>query len=245
MPDREVERLVAPLRAANRPDRPNVAFTRIIRRAGPSRAPRPHDHHHRPTTKGLRCRFRLTSPGAPQPAATRSRARSTRMAADRPSGTRSATRRARSPYGDTGDVACDHYHRWAEDVDLIASIRPERLSVQHCLAADPAARAWRAPTRRASTSIGASAIACSRRASNRRQRSITGTCRRRSRTTAVAGRTATSSSGSPSTRPIMYEALGDSVAWWITHNEPWVAAAVGHRMGSHAPGLTDPRPSCA
>ena len=24
-------------------------------------------------------------------------------------------------YGNTGDVACDHYHRWAEDVDLIAS----------------------------------------------------------------------------------------------------------------------------
>src|SRR5256884_8369380 len=24
--------------------------------------------------------------------------------------------------GDTGDVACDHYHRWAEDVRLIADL---------------------------------------------------------------------------------------------------------------------------
>lgn len=24
--------------------------------------------------------------------------------------------------GDTGDVACDHYHRWAEDVDIMADL---------------------------------------------------------------------------------------------------------------------------
>src|SRR5690242_21796622 len=24
--------------------------------------------------------------------------------------------------GDTGDVACDHYHRWAEDLDLMADL---------------------------------------------------------------------------------------------------------------------------
>lgn len=33
--------------------------------------------------------------------------------------------------GDTGDVACDHYHRWAEDVELIAvlGLNAYRLSV--------------------------------------------------------------------------------------------------------------------
>lgn len=34
-------------------------------------------------------------------------------------------------------------------------------------------------------------------------------------------------------------ALGDRVKHWITHNEPWVAAFVGHRDGAFAPGRTD------
>jgi beta-glucosidase len=33
--------------------------------------------------------------------------------------------------------------------------------------------------------------------------------------------------------------LGDRVRYWITHNEPWVAAAVGNLFGRHAPGLQD------
>jgi beta-glucosidase len=27
--------------------------------------------------------------------------------------------------GETGDVACDHYHRWREDLDLMAALRLE------------------------------------------------------------------------------------------------------------------------
>jgi beta-glucosidase len=35
------------------------------------------------------------------------------------------------------------------------------------------------------------------------------------------------------------DALGDRVQHWITHNEPWVAAFLGHLYGVHAPGLRD------
>jgi beta-glucosidase len=35
--------------------------------------------------------------------------------------------------------------------------------------------------------------------------------------------------------------LGDRVKDWMTHNEPWVAAFVGHLFGDHAPGLRDLR----
>jgi beta-glucosidase len=34
--------------------------------------------------------------------------------------------------------------------------------------------------------------------------------------------------------------LGDRVQWWITHNEPSVVATDGHAVGEHAPGLRDP-----
>jgi beta-glucosidase len=34
--------------------------------------------------------------------------------------------------------------------------------------------------------------------------------------------------------------LGDRVPVWTTLNEPWCAAFVGHVAGAHAPGLTDP-----
>ena len=32
--------------------------------------------------------------------------------------------------------------------------------------------------------------------------------------------------------------LGDRISSWITHNEPWVAAWLGHALGVHAPGRT-------
>jgi beta-glucosidase len=37
----------------------------------------------------------------------------------------------------------------------------------------------------------------------------------------------------------VFEALGDRVGRWITHNEPWVTAFLGYGSGSKAPGLRD------
>jgi beta-glucosidase len=34
--------------------------------------------------------------------------------------------------------------------------------------------------------------------------------------------------------------LGDRVARWVTHNEPWCVATLGHEEGHHAPGHLDP-----
>ena len=34
--------------------------------------------------------------------------------------------------------------------------------------------------------------------------------------------------------------LGDRVTHWVTHNEPWCSATLGYELGQHAPGLTRP-----
>ena len=144
----------------------------------------------------------------------------------------------RVAYGDTGDVACDHYHRWAEDVDLIASygLRAYRFSI-----------AWPRIQPDGTGAANQKGVDFSRRLCERLlEKGIRpaatlyhwdlpqglqdrGGWQNRDIVQRFAEYAA-----------IMYDALGDSVAWWITHNEPWVAAAIGHRMGAHAPGLNDP-----
>jgi beta-glucosidase len=37
----------------------------------------------------------------------------------------------------------------------------------------------------------------------------------------------------------VFDRLGDRVASWITHNEPWVIAFLGYATGLHAPGMCD------
>jgi beta-glucosidase len=44
---------------------------------------------------------------------------------------------------------------------------------------------------------------------------------------------------------IVHDALGDRVARWTTLNEPWVAAFMGYGSGTHAPGRTDPAAAVA
>ena len=39
--------------------------------------------------------------------------------------------------------------------------------------------------------------------------------------------------------------LGDRVGHWITHNEPWCVAMLGHEIGEHAPGWKDPAAALA
>ena len=60
--------------------------------------------------------------GRARPRRTRSRARRSPTAPARATGIASPTRRAGRRDGDTGDVACDHYRRFAEDVRLMADL---------------------------------------------------------------------------------------------------------------------------
>jgi len=147
----------------------------------------------------------------------------------------------RRPYqvidGSSGDVACDHYHRMPEDVDLMASmgLGAYRFSV----AWPRVVPAGRGPVNSAGLDfydrlvdrLLASGIAPYATLNHwdlplPLERSGGWTDRE---TVAAFVDYAT----------VVFDRLGDRVAGWLTHNEPWVQAFYGHGTGHHAPGRCD------
>jgi beta-glucosidase len=145
----------------------------------------------------------------------------------------------RIEWGENGDVACDHYHRYREDVALMKSLglKAYRFSiswprifpkgkgplnakgldfydrlVDELLAAgiSPFATLYHWDLPQALQDEGGWALRDT-------------AYRFADYAAAVAKR------------------LGDRVTSWITHNEPWVAAWVGYGWGRHAPGLANPQ----
>jgi beta-glucosidase len=140
-------------------------------------------------------------------------------------------------HGDTGDIACDHYHRLEEDLELMTSlgIRAYRFSV-----------AWPRIQPQGSGPANQKGLDFYRRlVEGLGERDIVPmltlyhwdlpqaledqggwTSRETSeRFAEYAG--------------IVYEDLSEEVPFWITLNEPWVSAWLGHGIGVHAPGHRD------
>ena len=151
--------------------------------------------------------------------------------------------------GETGDVACDHYHRWAEDLDLLAGAGFDayRFSV-----------AWPRVQPTGAGPVEPRGLEFYRRlCGGLRERGIAPYVTLyhwdlpqaledrggwRSRETALrfaeyAGHVAS--------------ALGEFAPHWITLNEPYCSAIVGYAEGRHAPGAREghgaspPPPSAA
>ncbi len=139
--------------------------------------------------------------------------------------------------GQTGDVACDHYHRWRDDVDLMAELRLRayRFSI-----------AWPRimPEGRGSVNpVGLDFY----------DRLVDALLDREIRPFVTLyhwdlPQALQDAGGWPERSLVDYFAdyvatvvrrLGDRVQHWITFNEPQVFAFVGHYEGRHAPGLTD------
>jgi hypothetical protein len=141
-----------------------------------------------------------------------------------------ATRRP----GETGDVACDHYHRYRDDVALMAELglHTYRFSISwsRVLPGRPRRRQpkgldfysrlvdalleHRHPAERHAVPLGPA----------RRTRRP-----RRLAQSDVAGWFADYAD-------IMFRTLGDRVGMWATLNEPWVVVDAGYLHGVHAPG---------
>ncbi|HZS00435.1 MAG TPA: family 1 glycosylhydrolase, partial [Chloroflexota bacterium] len=145
--------------------------------------------------------------------------------------------------GDTGDVACDHYHRWPQDIALMRELglHAYRFSI-----------AWPRvlPNGRGASNEAGLAFY---------ERLVDGLL--------AAGITPwvtlyhwdlsqplEDAGGWPNRRTadafteyadVVTRRLGDRVRHWITLNEPWCSAFLGYYTGEHAPGRTDLRAALA
>jgi beta-glucosidase len=139
--------------------------------------------------------------------------------------------------GDTGDVACDHYHRLDSDLDLIQElgVGVYRFSI-----------AWPRIQPQGSGPANRAGIDFYRRlVQGLRVRGIcpVATLYHWDLPQALQDR------GGWANRDIVgwfadyarvvVDALGESVPIWTTINEPWVIAHLGYRLGMHAPGAAD------
>ena len=141
--------------------------------------------------------------------------------------------------GDTGDVACDHYHRYADDVALMADLglNAYRFSVSWPRVMPGGSGASNRPGLDFYSRLVDALLA----------RDITPfvTLYHWDLPQALQDRggwgTRDSAGWFGEYAALLGRTLGDRVRHWITFNEPFAFVALGHAFGMHAPGATDPR----
>lgn len=146
-------------------------------------------------------------------------------------------------HGDTGDIACDHYHRWRADLDLLRDLGATdyRLSVS-----------WSRLQPPGEGDLNPEAVAFYRAVlAGLRERGI------RPLVTLYhwdlpqplegAGgwpvRATAERFADYAERTV--RALGDLADDWVTLNEPWCSSFLGYGYGAHAPGRTEPAAAVA
>ena len=138
--------------------------------------------------------------------------------------------------GSTGDVACDHYHRSAEDVESMAElgVGAYRFSI-----------AW--------PRLFPDGVTLERRGLAFYDRLVDRLLAKGivpavtlyhwdlpQRLQDRGGWTSRDTVGRfAEYAATVFRALGDRVGLWMTQNEPWMVAFIGHLRGVHAPGTTD------
>jgi len=140
---------------------------------------------------------------------------------------------------ETGDVACDHYHRWAEDVRLLRDlgVKAYRFSIAWPRVlpdgrgqANEAGLAFYARLVDALLAAGIEPYPTLYHWDLPQALQDRGGWPARDTVSAFADYAAA-----------VVRRLGDRVRYWTTHNEPMVVAIFGHLFGNHAPGVKDLR----
>ncbi|MDP9362838.1 MAG: GH1 family beta-glucosidase [Chloroflexota bacterium] len=139
--------------------------------------------------------------------------------------------------GDTGDVACDHYHRWRGDIDLMReiginvyrfSIAWPRVLPEGRGRVNEAGLAFYDRLVDGLLSAGITPWATLYHWDLPQSLEDRGGWPRRATAEAFA-----------EYADVLTSRLGDRVKHWITLNEPWCSGFLGYLTGEHAPGRTD------
>jgi beta-glucosidase len=141
--------------------------------------------------------------------------------------------------GSNGDIACDHYHRWEQDLDLIASLGVQcyRFSISWPRVLADGTKAW------------------NERGLAFYDRLVDGMLARGLEPCLTLNHwdlpQTLQDRGGWAARDTVHrfvdyargvnQRLGDRVKMITTHNEPWVVAMLGHETGNFAPGVKSRR----
>jgi beta-glucosidase len=138
--------------------------------------------------------------------------------------------------GGTGDVACDHYHRWRSDLDLIASLN---------LNAYRFSLAW--------PRLFPDGRTREQRGFDHYDRLLDGLLERGVQPVVTlyhwdlpqaledegGWRARETAERFTEYAAAAFDAFGDRVPYWLTINEPWIVGLLGYLLGLHAPGYKD------
>jgi len=137
--------------------------------------------------------------------------------------------------GDTGDVACDHYHRWREDVALMKSLgyKAYRFSLAWPRILPQGRGKINQPgldfySRLVDALLEAEILPMATLYHWDLPTALEGAWLNRSVVDAFADYTG-----------VITRHLGDRVKNWFTINEPWCASHLSYTIGEHAPGMKD------
>jgi beta-glucosidase len=138
--------------------------------------------------------------------------------------------------GDTGDVAADHYHRWAEDVETMSALGlgAYRFSIAWPRIHDRRGIDFYSRLVDALLERGIAPVATLYHWDLPQELEDAGGWT--ARDTALRFAEYAERVGA---------ALGDRVHTWTTLNEPWCSAFLGYASGVHAPGRTEPAAALA
>jgi len=136
--------------------------------------------------------------------------------------------------GDTGDVACDHYHRWSDDIQLMKDLGMQayRFSIGWPRVLPTGRGRFNQPgldfySRLVDGLLAANITPFATLYHWDLPQTLQDEGGWPARTMAEAF---------VEYADLMSRTLGDRVNHWITHNEPWCVSLLSHQIGEHAPG---------